>query len=316
MKIIDPHLHLFNLEQGDYHWLSAKNPPYWPDKEIINKNFTENDLRLNSQEEAHYQQEKQEQQALTSPQDTKLTLAGFVHIEAGFDNINPWREIAWLESHCQLPFRSVANINLNLTNDEFEQQLTKLLGYDSVVGCRHILDEDAVELLNSKKVQQHLKQLARHKLSFDVQMPLKNQAAVKILADILQFNPTLRIIIDHAGWPPYHPQKNKNDAQWQLWQAGIRELSKYPNCAIKCSGWEMTERQYELVWQQEVIQTCLTEFGSHRVMLASNFPLCLFSNSYQQHWKSYLQATAQTSEELQQALCFNNTEHWYRFKNL
>ena len=299
MKVIDPHLHLFNLEQGDYHWLSAKNPPYWSDKEIINKNFAENDLGLSFQ------------------QNKELTLAGFVHIEAGFDNINPWREIAWLESHCQLPFRSVASIDLSLASDEFAQQLTKLLRYDSVVGCRHILDENAVELLNSKTVQQHLKRLADNELSFDVQMPLENQTAVKILADILQLNPRLKIIIDHAGWPPYHQHnshKKYNNTQWQLWLAGIQKLSKYPNCAIKCSGWEMTERKYDLAWQQQVIQYCLTEFGVNRVMLASNFPLCLFNNSYQELWQSYLHTTVQTSQELQQALCFNNAKHWYRFE--
>ena len=46
MKIIDPHLHLFDLKQGDYHWLKEENPPFWPDKHLIKKSFKETDLTL------------------------------------------------------------------------------------------------------------------------------------------------------------------------------------------------------------------------------------------------------------------------------
>lgn len=44
MKFIDPHIHLFNLALGQYQWLKPENPPFWPDKNIINNNFTESDL--------------------------------------------------------------------------------------------------------------------------------------------------------------------------------------------------------------------------------------------------------------------------------
>ena len=64
MDILDPHLHLFNLKSGDYHWLSPDNPPFWSDKAVIAKNFNESHLLLS----------------------TPFNLKGFVHIEAGFDN--------------------------------------------------------------------------------------------------------------------------------------------------------------------------------------------------------------------------------------
>ena len=134
MKIIDPHLHLFNLAQGDYQWLKADNPPFWPDKKIIVKNVTEKELHLSA----------------------PFEMAGFVHIEAGFDNQQPWREIAWLESTCSLPFKSIAGINLLLPTNEFQQALKKLNGYKSVVGVRDILDENAFEYLSNPQVQKNL----------------------------------------------------------------------------------------------------------------------------------------------------------------
>ena len=125
MNIIDPHLHLFDLNKGQYHWLKAENPPFWPDKSVIAKNFREQNLKL-------------------AP---PLNLAGFVHIEAGFDNQQPWREIAWLEQNCQSNFRSVASLDITLMPEIFSQQLDKLLAYKSVVGIRHILDDEALSIL-------------------------------------------------------------------------------------------------------------------------------------------------------------------------
>ena len=123
--LIDAHLHLFDLVQGDYHWLKEENTPFWPNKNIICQNFNEQDLAVNP----------------------PFELGGFIHIEAGFDNIKPWREIAWLESHCQLPFKSVAAINLTLNKNDFIEQVDQLLHYQSVVGCRHILSSIACAVL-------------------------------------------------------------------------------------------------------------------------------------------------------------------------
>ena len=147
MKIIDPHIHLFDLAKGDYHWLKASTPPLWSDKAIINKNFSESDLQLNSNAE----------------------LAGFVHIEAGFNNNEPWREIQWLESVCQKRFRSVACIDITLSSEEFQYHLNKLLTFKSVVGCRHILDENTAALLADTQVQKNLARLSQYQLSFDAQ---------------------------------------------------------------------------------------------------------------------------------------------------
>ena len=70
-KIIDPHIHLFDLAKGQYQWLQTNNPPFWPDKHIIQKNFIEQDLKLNN----------------------NFSLEGIAHIEAGFDNESPIEEI-------------------------------------------------------------------------------------------------------------------------------------------------------------------------------------------------------------------------------
>ncbi len=134
MKIIDPHLHLFELSKGNYQWLKPNNPPFWPDKAIIQSSFSESDIQL-------------------SP---PFELPAFVHIEAGFDNESPWREVQWLEQTCELPFKAIACANLLLPPAEFSRQLEKLQKNSSLIGVRHILDDEADEILSSHVIKKNL----------------------------------------------------------------------------------------------------------------------------------------------------------------
>jgi len=305
MKFIDPHIHLFNLALGQYHWLKPENPPFWPDKHIIYKNFTEVDLT-------------------TSPE---LSHAGFVHIEAGFNNNEPWQEIHWLESQCTHTFKSVACIDITLSPQAFNEHLQKLLTYKSVVGCRHILDDDANDILQNKNTAINLEQLAKKNLSFDLQMPLTNTNAINILCNILQNTPTLSVIINHAGFPPYFTESNITNSTtttanlYSTWVTNLKKLSTFTQCAIKCSGWEMTERQYTTQWCNHIIIQCIDTFGPKRVMLSSNFPLCLFRDTYQQTWQNYTTCLNHSQPSKPQfnkqntlnMLCFENAKHWYKF---
>jgi len=297
MKIIDPHLHLFNLEQGDYHWLKKDNPPFWPDKNIINRSFTEQELKL------------------TQP----FELAGFVHIEAGFDNKKPCREIAWLESSCKLPFKSIANIDITLSSDNFSLKIEKLTRFSSMVGIRHILDDKAFSLLSDKQVISNIAKLNSLGLLFEVQMSLLDHQSINLLCDVIKHNNNMSFIINHTGFPPIDTQT----IEWKHWQSNLIKLSIFSHVAIKLSGWEMMDRNYtqskSQSWLNLMMQGCFDIFGIKRVMLASNFPLCLFSQkNYQQYWL-YLLSTDffQTkTEQEKSALLYNNALQWYQLNNI
>ena len=292
MKIIDPHLHLFDLELGNYHWLKAENPPYWPDKQHINKDFDESDL------------------ALTSP----LSLSGFVHIEAGFDNEQPWRELETLEQSCSKPFRAIANIDLTASSQHLSSEIKKLTEFPSFVGVRHLLDEQALALLTNKQVIDNISLLNRSELIFEVQLSLIDNKSVAALCDVITHNQEMSFIINHAGFP----STDINTIEWQNWQNNLTKLSIFHHVAIKCSGWEMTDRHYQATWLNENLSVIFGIFGAKRVMLASNFPLCLFSHSnYQAHWQSMLTSDffQALTEQEKSALCYDNALNWYSLDN-
>ncbi|WP_159817856.1 amidohydrolase family protein [Colwellia sp. 20A7] len=294
MKIIDPHLHLFALAKGDYHWLKPENPPFWPDKARINKAYTEQDLALQP----------------------SLTLAGFVHIEAGFDNQQPWRELSYLEQTCNKPFRAIAAIDFTLSSQQFNECLNELALLTSFIGVRHILDEQALSLLSNQQVLANFNtfnELANQRnetLVFEAQLPLTEHAPANALCEVISDNTNIAFIINHAGFPP----GNIETIEWQRWQSNLLKLSGYPHVAIKCSGWEMINRDYKQDWLTQNLVLIFNTFGKDRMMLASNFPLCLFShNNYQDYWQSIISNEFITTLSTQEksALCYDNALRWY-----
>ena len=280
--IIDPHLHLFDLQQGNYAWLKPSQAPFWPDKNKIARNFGEQDLIL----------------------PTNMHLTGFVHIEAGFDNQQPWREIDWLEAQCLLPFKSVACADL--CAQHFPQQLQQLSQRNSVVGIRHILDDKTFTILTHPQINHHFALLAKLGWSFDAQLSLADSRGVDALIQLSQRFPSVAIIINHGGFPP------EQNSERQTWLANLHKLSELNNVVIKLSGWEMLNRQWKNSFLLEVTTLCLQIFGHHRVMLASNFPLCTFSHSYTALWQLYQRELALEDNTWQQ-ISANNAKHWYQF---
>ena len=288
MKIIDPHLHLFDLELGRYHWLQAENPPFWPDKQRINKSFSDTDL------------------VLTEP----LFLSGFIHIEAGFDNEQPWRELAALEKTCNKPFRAIANIDLTSSSQHLNSVIDKLAECPSFIGVRHLLDDQALVILKNNQALDNIKLLNENGLVFEVQLSLIEHAPVNALCDVISNNPNIHFIINHAGFPP----TDIHTIEWQRWQSNLTKLSLFPHVAIKCSGWEMADRDYSSDWLNENLSLIFTVFGAKKVMLASNFPLCLFSHSsYQAYWQSIISSDffQALTEQEKSALCYDNALNWY-----
>ncbi|MDF2183044.1 amidohydrolase family protein [Neptuniibacter sp. CAU 1671] len=254
MRIIDSHLHLFNLSQGDYHWLNIDQPPYWHGKSALVRDYGESDLQL----------------------PPGLQLAGFVHIEAGFDNRQPWREIAWLEQHCQLPFRSVGYADL--TSDNFVHTVEQQLDYTSLVGIRNIVANDALNMLKNPRTAGYLDFLVEHNLILELQLDLQYSEALTTLLWLADRWSTLTIVLNHAGLAT---------AVCPKWCAAIQALAERPNCIVKCSGWEMQQPDWSMQAISPVIAFLLETLPVSRLMLASNFPVSELSCSYAELWQRY-----------------------------
>lgn len=283
MQFIDPHIHLFDRDRGDYGWLKPSSPPHWPDKPIINHDFNVSDLHVHK----------------------GLSLAGFVHVEAGFNNEQPWREIEWLESVVEIPFKAIACVDLTAAPQVFQGVINKLCSYVSVVGVRYLFDDEAVSILSHVNTLTNLEYLRDSRLLFETQISAVDSEAVTAFTHMARALPQLSIVLSHTCFSPNDPHG------YALWCQQVHRLASCGNIHIKASGWEMVSRTYELADVFRVTTTLIAAFGDQRVMLASNFPLTLFSRSYQQLWLDY--ESLALNPQTKKRLAFGNANRLYDF---
>lgn len=263
LDIVDPHLHLWQLSAGYYHWLRTGSTPFWPDKAILQRDYTLADL------------------AVAPP----FRLAGLVHIEAGFDNNSPQRELAWLAGQqLSLPHKAVAFLDCSLAPEQVLSNLQALLPFQPA-GVRHILEGDDERWLHAPQLEQIAGLLAQHKLVLELQCSIASTSNLARITQLAEQFGDLKLVINHAGLA--RPE------QFPAWQNAVQALAGQTNIALKLSGFEMLRAgrysQPDQAWQQQVFAAVLSEWPEQRLMLASNFPLCLWQGSYQQLWQRYYQ---------------------------
>lgn len=293
LSIVDPHLHLFDLQAGEYAWLKPENAPFWPDKSLICRNFDVNSLWLTH----------------------KLRFSGCVHIEAGYSNSHPEQELTYLNKHFdkyeQLKVGLIAYADITLPPKVFQKQLLQLASAARFKGLRYIFDDKAKELAENQAVFLNLSLLAKQQYIFELQFEVGCANAIGPVLKLLQALPELKVVLNHVGFAPSHKK-----TPFLEWQDNIAKLACIENLHIKCSGFEMGNRHYTNEQIRKVIAHCLIHFGQKRLMCASNFPLTLFSCSYQMYWQNIRMAVAsmQTSNtpSLMEDLCANNAVNFYQ----
>lgn len=269
LKIIDPHIHLFNLEQGEYAWLKKGQPPFWPDKSKIAKDFVVRDLS----------------EAFVLDIDTNFDLCGVVHIEAGFDNINPLREIAWLETEFSSNTMNAACIafaDITESTETFEKNILKLTTKKMIRGVRYII-EDFDALCAHQQLADNIQILANHGFVFELQIADLDLPKAQRITELFSLRPDLKVALNHAGFL-HNLIKTNTSSALSIYDC----LAQLPNMCVKASGFEMLDRQYQMRDTRRMYDALLASFGSERVMAASNFPLTLFSKTYYQYWQDTL----------------------------
>lgn len=322
INIIDPHLHLFDLEQGQYDWLKPEFPPTWPDKKSINNNYNDADLQKSA----------------------SFSVSGYVHIEAGFDNELGHREIANVGQRASFPQRAIGFIDMTLEPAEFINEFNNQAQYQSTVGIRHIIEPHDLTVENGlllkqgaaiNKVKQitsilenvnsytNLTFLQKHKGIFELQCDVNNRELVVQIFTFFQRLPNLQLVLNHAGFAPSTFDENgQANTAFDEWKLNIELLTRLPTIAVKCSGFEMVDRVYGKTQIQAVLMHCINVFGLDNVMLASNFPLCEFSITYEHYWQQIFEVLEQMvndgliKAEQKKALYFDNAFRIYQFNKL
>lgn len=266
IKIIDPHIHFWDLSLGRNGWLSDRTCNLLGPLAPINKNYLKEDYLKDSK---------------------SFDVEQVVHIEAVSRKFAK-DEVEWLDQlYGQDVFLGGIVGGADLLDTSIEELLEFYGTHKRVKGIRQILNwsenskytagDRADDLVNPAWIQ-NFGLLQKYNLSFDMQIcPEQMIDAVKLA----RLYPDISIVIDHAGIPiPEY---------MDLWEAGILALSKCLNVFVKISGFGMFDHAWTKGSIAEYIQYVIHCFGADRSMFASNFPVDKLYCSYSELVNRYLQ---------------------------
>ncbi len=142
-------------------------------------------------------------------------------------------------------------------------------------GVRHVLQDEADDdYMLRDDFNRGVAALRRFGLVYDVLIyPRHLERAL----ELVDRHPDQPFVLDHAGKPVIRGQ-----AFDEAWARGIRALAERPHVTCKLSGLvtEVRDPEWTRALLEPYVDVVLEAFGPHRVMVGTDWPVCLLRCSY------------------------------------
>jgi len=163
---------------------------------------------------------------------------------------------------------------IDLQAPDVRSQLKPLVHNPKLVGVRHIVQSEPDEgFLLRPDFLRGISILEEFDLAYDLLIYTRH---LPVAIEFVQKFPRQRFVVDHLAKPPI--KGGKLDS----WAQDFRELARFPNVYCKVSGL-VTEADWQ-GWTPDQIRPCLDaafeSFGPERLMIGSDWPVCLVAASY------------------------------------
>jgi L-fuconolactonase len=197
---------------------------------------------------------------------------------------------------------------VDLCSPQANSQLAQFSGNHKLVGIRHIVQSEPDDkFLLRDDFCRGISQLEEFDLAYDILIYTRH---LPVAAKFAKRFPRQRFVLDHLAKPPIKRGKI------QAWADGIRRLADFPNVFCKLSGL-VTEADWQH-WTPEQIfpylDIAFESFGSDRLMIGSDWPVCLVAASYERAIgvvKSYLK---RYSPDVRDAVLGGNAQRFWHLK--
>ncbi|MET3805596.1 putative TIM-barrel fold metal-dependent hydrolase [Nakamurella sp. UYEF19] len=200
-----------------------------------------------------------------------VDLVGSVHVEAGRPpELSVPETRRWQLESVTAPHRVVLVAAVQLEKRGLPARLAELQQSAGVVGVRQMLDwhgglKQASPLLRDGQWRRGLATLAGRALSFDLQvLPAQLPEAAALVGEF----PEVEFVLNHGGL--HIPWQQ---ADLGRWAADLQVLAKWPNVAVKTSGFDTVDPAWDSGRVSGYLRTLLDCFGPDRTLFASNFPI-------------------------------------------
>lgn len=187
-------------------------------------------------------------------------------------------------------------------------QLQSFAKHPKLVGVRHIVQsEPDDEFLLRPDFLRGIAALEDFDLAYDILIYTRH---LPVAAEFVARFPRQRFVLDHMAKPPI------KSGEIDSWADGIRRLAEFPNVHCKLSGL-VTEADWER-WEPEHIRPYLDvafdAFTAERLMIGSDWPVCLAAGSYAQVMQVVTDYIAQLDSAARDGVMGGNAQRFWRLK--
>jgi L-fuconolactonase len=271
---IDTHQHYWRYNPREYGWML-------PGMEILKKDHLPDDLL---------------------PLLRAVGFDGTVAVQAR----QTLEETRWLlELADQYPFIKGVVGWVDLRSPRLREQLERFSPHPRLRGVRHVVhDEPDDRFMLREDFVRGIGMLADFGLTYDLLLFAKH---LPVACELVGMFPEQPFVLDHISKPPI------KDGILEPWATDLRRLAAFPNVTCKVSGM-VTEADWH-AWKPEdfapYLDVVFEAFGTQRVMIGSDWPVCTVAGTYPQVMQVTLDYVAQLSATEQADVLGNNANRSY-----
>ena len=280
MKIIDTHVHVWNLRRAEYPWLQG-------DTSLLKRSWAIEQLEAERKEAG-------------------ITGGVLVQASGNIEDTDLMLEAAykteWIQGVvCWLPLKNTKATQLILDEKYLKEKYFK--------GVRHqIHDERDPQWLLQPAVIESLKLLAAHDIPYDVVAVLPDH--IETALNVAEQVPDLRMVFDHLSQPPIGTKE-----KFGKWGELMKEASRHKNFYAKISGLGTASGNFQNRTADDIkpyIEISLHQFGVERCFCGGDWPVSLLANNYIDTWKIYKSILPQlVTEDEQEKIFYTNAQRFY-----
>lgn len=163
---------------------------------------------------------------------------------------------------------------VDLCSESIEAQLQNFSKNPKLVGVRHVVhDEPDDRFMARESFRNGISLLEKYKLTYDLLLFPKH---LPLATELVKAFPRQKFVLDHIAKPDIKKQLK------EPWASSIKQLAQLPNVYCKLSGM-VTEADWS-GWKAGdftfYLETVLESFGTNRVMIGSDWPVCKVAGIY------------------------------------
>jgi len=245
--VIDAHHHLWRYSANEFDWIND-------DMAVLRRDFLLGDLMVELPE---------------------AKVEGVVTVQAR-QTLEETRWLLELTKSCSA-MRGVVGW-APISSAGFEASLDALAAEPKLVGLRHVVQAEPDGFLDSADFNRGIRSMRGRGLIYDV---LIVERQLEQTIRFVDRHPQQVFVLDHVAKPKIA------SGEIEPWRSRMLELSKRANVMCKISGMvtEDSWSRWSIESLRPYLEVVVEAFGTERLMVGSDWPVCLVATEYGRWWR-------------------------------